>query len=183
MGFHHLAMATRDVIANHLFYQRVMGFELVKVEIGETPEGGWAKHFFYDQGDGEMMAFWELHDESLPREFPTGLSEAAGLPPWVNHIAFRAASPQELENRIRRWLEHGYDVLEIDHVWCRSIYTTDPNRTLVEWCLSTGEFDEADRSKALRALGESNPIVPRREPKIEFHKAALRPLHLRERSL
>ena len=86
MAFHHLAVATRDVVGNHLFYSRAMGFELVKVEARESPEGGWAKHFFYDTGGGELMAFWELHDESIGDDFPTGLSQAAGLPPWVRTL-------------------------------------------------------------------------------------------------
>ena len=47
MGYHHLAMAARDMQAIHDFYEDCMGFELVKVEIGPVPEGGWAKHFFY----------------------------------------------------------------------------------------------------------------------------------------
>lgn len=176
MPFHHLAVATRDVAANHLFYSRAMGFELVKVEARETPEGGFAKHFFYDTGAGEMMAFWELHDAKLPDDFPTGLSEAAGLPVWVNHIAFQASSVAELQTYRKRWLEHGYDVLEIDHGWCYSIYATDPNGTLVEWCVTTGSFDEADRARALRALTQ-NVELDVGKVKIEHHRAERPPVH------
>jgi catechol 2,3-dioxygenase-like lactoylglutathione lyase family enzyme len=179
MPFHHLAVATRDVAANHLFYSRAMGFELVKVEVRKTPEGGFAKHFFYDTGAGEMMAFWELHDPNVPDEFPTGLSVAAGLPVWVNHVAFQAAGTADLQSRLKRWLEHGYDVLEIDHGWCHSVYTTDPNGTLVEWCVTTGEFDEADREKALRALREDVEFDVGKV-KIQNHEAAVEPLHRRE---
>ena len=50
MAFHHLAIATRDLKATHEFYTGPMGFELVKVVAGETPEKGWAKHLFYDTG-------------------------------------------------------------------------------------------------------------------------------------
>jgi catechol 2,3-dioxygenase-like lactoylglutathione lyase family enzyme len=176
MAFHHLAVATRDVVGNHLFYSRAMGFELVKVEVRESPEGGWAKHFFYDTGDGEMMAFWELHGEKVPEEFPTGLSEAAGLPVWVNHIAFRSGSVAELEIHRKRWLEHGYDVLEIDHGWCHSVYTTDPNGTLVEWCVTTGEFDQDDRERALRALSEKVEFDVGKA-KIERFRTEAEPVH------
>ena len=34
MGFHHLALATRDIKATHEFYTAAMGFELVKVAVG-----------------------------------------------------------------------------------------------------------------------------------------------------
>ena len=46
MAFHHLAVATKDAVANDAFYEKAMGFRLVKVEVGATPAGGWAKHLF-----------------------------------------------------------------------------------------------------------------------------------------
>ena len=36
MAYHHLALATRDMKKTHDFYERVMGFELVKVEVART---------------------------------------------------------------------------------------------------------------------------------------------------
>ena len=61
MAFHHVALATRDIDATHRFYTEVMGFTLVKAVVAPTPNGGWARHVFYDTGDG-MIAFWDLHD-------------------------------------------------------------------------------------------------------------------------
>ena len=40
------------------FYREVMGFDLKKVEIGPTPQGGWAKHFFYEIEPDRFIAFW-----------------------------------------------------------------------------------------------------------------------------
>jgi catechol 2,3-dioxygenase-like lactoylglutathione lyase family enzyme len=161
MGFHHMAMATRDMAAIHQFYGEILCFDLVRVEIGKTPTGGWAKHFFYDTGNGELVAFWELHDESLPREFETGLSAAAGLPEWVNHLAFAASDEEDLERRACRWLAHGLEVLEIDHNWCKSVYTRDPNGTLVEFCVTTGAFSQRDREEAREALARDDlPLSP-----------------------
>ena len=51
MGYHHVALATKNIEAIHLFYEGVMGFQLVKVEVAPSPEGGWAKHFFYRMED------------------------------------------------------------------------------------------------------------------------------------
>ncbi len=178
MAFHHLAVATRDAVANDVFYERVMDFRLVKVEAGKTPDGGWAKHLFYDTGGNGLIAFWELHDETIGDDYPTALSEGVGLPVWVNHIAFAAADLAEIESRKQRWLANGYSVLEIDHHWCTSIYTTDPNGTLVELCTSTRAFDAADREHAreMLAVRERPALVP---PKSQlFHKAAKEPLHL-----
>ena len=63
MGINHLAFASRDIQATHRFYTEVMGFRLAKTIAAPTPEGGWARHVFYDTGDGslQMIAFWDLH--------------------------------------------------------------------------------------------------------------------------
>jgi catechol 2,3-dioxygenase-like lactoylglutathione lyase family enzyme len=177
MGFHHLAVATKDAIANDVFYERVMGFRLMKVEVGSTPAGGWAKHLFYDTGSDGMIAFWELHDDEIGGDYPTALSEGVGLPIWVNHIAFHARDLADIESRKQRWLDHGYDVMEIDHHWCYSIYTTDPNGTLVEFCTTTAEFADTDRKRARELLTEQNPdrVAPKSQ---KFHKAMREPLHL-----
>jgi catechol 2,3-dioxygenase-like lactoylglutathione lyase family enzyme len=177
MGFHHLAVATKDAVANDVFYERVMGFTLAKVEVGATPAGGWAKHLFYDTGSDGMIAFWELHDEAIGSDFPTALSEGVGLPIWVNHIAFAARDLADIEARKQRWLENGYDVMEIDHHWCYSIYTTDPNGTLVEFCTTTAEFSAADRKRARELLvaKSAEPVSPKGQ---KFHKAMREPLHL-----
>ncbi|MCG8590969.1 MAG: VOC family protein [Proteobacteria bacterium] len=179
MAYHHLAVAARDMAAIDCFYSEVMGFDLVKVEIAPTPKGGWAKHFFYDTGQGELMAFWELHDETLPAEFPTSLSGAAGLPEWVNHIAFGAADVSELEKRKQRWLEHGYDVLEVDHNWCHSVYTLDPNGTMVEFCVTTAEFTGEDASRAREALTRDDLAQSAPPKNLEWFKTELAPAHER----
>ena len=47
--------------------------------------------------------------------------------------------------------------MEIDHNWCHSIYTKDPNDNLVEFCLTTGRFTEEDRTYALAQLSTETP--------------------------
>ena len=80
MGYHHLALVTRDIKAIHAFYEGVMGFELVKVEVQPQPEGGWVKHFFYRmEDDSKFIAFWELHDVPGVEDPETDLSRAAGV--------------------------------------------------------------------------------------------------------
>src|SRR4029453_14069574 len=172
MAFHHGAVATRDTEANHRFYTDATGFELVKVEVAKTPAGGWAKHLFYETGGGQMIAFWELHDDSFPQPTPTAISTALGLPEFVNHIAFHAAGPSENEKHKQRWLDHGHDVMEIDHEWCWSIYTMDPNGILVEFCTMTRALGAKDREEALRLMRESAPAIPTGGKAPLFHKAA-----------
>lgn len=141
----------------HAFYEGVMGFELVKVEIGPLVDGGWGKHFFYrmDGDDRRFIAFWELHETGREAEHEFDLNKAAGMPRGTNHISFEAASKEELDRWRVRWNEAGYDVLEIDHNWCHSVYTHDPNGNFVEFCVTTQSFSGADRERALAALEEA----------------------------
>jgi hypothetical protein len=70
------------------------------------------------------------------------------------------------------WLAAGHDVMEIDHNWCKSVYTRDPNGTLVEYCVTVGTFTEADRELALKAV-TSNDVPHTASPKsLQMHKAA-----------
>ena len=161
MGFHHVAIATRDLETTHRFYTEAMGFTLVKVVVGPTgaPNGGWAKHLFYDTGGNGLFAVWELHDDTIPADHGTAISTGLGLPEWVNHIAFDAADVDDLAARTRRWQEHGIDVVELDHEWCRSIYASDPNGVLVEFCCTTRAFTEAETSDAERLLADPAPAL------------------------
>jgi catechol 2,3-dioxygenase-like lactoylglutathione lyase family enzyme len=157
MAFTHLALATKDFEATHLFYTEAMGFSLAKVVAGPTPEGGgWSRHVFYDCGDGEMMAFWDLHDASL-EGFKTNISKDLGLPTWVNHIAWNAKDEADFTAKLTRWREHGITVAEVDHGFCRSIYTTDPNGIMVEFCWMVRELDQHDAEEAAALLAAEQP--------------------------
>lgn len=171
MGYHHLALATNDIGAIHDFYEGVLGFELVKVEVGPVPEGGWAKHFFYRmEDDSKFIAFWELHDVPGVDAPETNLSRAAGLPDQINHIAFDVADMDTLQARKAQWLAAGLRVLEIDHNWCYSIYTKDPNDNLVEFCATTGSFTAQDRENALAALTATEPDFSPPPASVDVHK-------------
>jgi catechol 2,3-dioxygenase-like lactoylglutathione lyase family enzyme len=178
MGFHHVAFATRDTSATHRFYTEVMGFTLVKVNVSPTPgdHGGWSKHFFYDTTDASggstdngMIAFWELHDSQIGTDFAVDINAVAGLPAWVNHIAFDAPTMADLERHRDRWRSHGHTVVEIDHDFCVSVYIVDPNNNMVEFCHTVRDFTEDERRNAVDLLDEAAPAFDRHEPKITLH--------------
>jgi len=172
MAYHHLALVTRDMKATDRFYREVMGFDLRKVEIGPTPQGGWGKHFFYEIEPDRFIAFWELHGDAFAHVNETGISKAMGLPEWVNHISFHSPTLDHLRQKRDMWLAGGHDVMEIDHNWCTSIYTMDPNGTMVEYCVTTDAFTEEDREIALKAV-TSDVIKPSKPPKsMQMFKAA-----------
>ncbi len=186
MGFHHVALATRDVEATHRFYTEVMGFELVKVAVGPTPSRnpdhqGFSKHFFYatntdadddtERGDSkDLIAFWDLHCDEVGDAYNDNIGEATGLPNWVNHIAFDAPTPEALDRHRLRWQQHGHRVIEIDHGFCRSIYLNDPSGNMVEFCNTTRPFTDDERTAARHKLIEPHPSFDG-EPAITVHEA------------
>ena len=171
MGFHHLALVTRDTTATHDFYTEAMGFHLAKVEVGATPEGGWAKHFFYETGGQGMIAFWELHDDTIP-EPKAAIAQDLGLPAWSNHIAFTAHDRADLDRHRKRWVALGHDVLEVDHAGCVAIYTLDPNGIMVEFCLTTRAFTAEEVDLAAQLLKDPAPPVPEAKPVTKVYRAS-----------
>jgi catechol 2,3-dioxygenase-like lactoylglutathione lyase family enzyme len=163
MGVHHLAVAVKDVGKAHDFYTKAMGFELAKVVKRQTPDGGWTKHIFYDIGDGTLFAIWDLAGiEGVvvePGDWRGGMSVGCGLPYWVNHVAFQVAGAEELEAKKQRWLDYGKNVVEVDHEFIVSIYTRDPDGTLVEWTYPTRALTLEDRAEAERLLADDSPAT------------------------
>ena len=195
MGFHHVALATRDAAATHKFYTEVMGFELVKVHVGPTPNttgradhDGFSKHFFYatncdpDDGDSDgaksqdrdLIAFWELHCDDIGSDYEVDVNAAAGLPGWVNHIAFDAPTIDALHRHRSRWQEHGHRVVEVDHGFCTSIYLGDPSGNMVEFCHTTRSFTEAEKAAAATTLMQDRPEFGH-DPTITVHEALVAP--------
>jgi catechol 2,3-dioxygenase-like lactoylglutathione lyase family enzyme len=163
MGFHHVAFASKDLAATHRFYTEACGFVLTKAVVAPTDApGGWAKHVFYDTGGGSdgqpgsMIAFWELHDDRMVGR-DTAISTGLGFEAWVNHLAFAADSVADLESRRDRWLAHGHDAMQIDHGFCVSAYTMDPNGILIEYCVDTAPYTDDDKRHALDALSAMAP--------------------------
>ena len=133
MAFHHVAIATRDLDATHRFYTEAMGFTLVRVEAAAVQEHGWARHLFYDTGNGEMIAIWDLHDETPARLRSRDLDRARPAELREPHRV-RRADLDDLDDKRDRWLEHGYDVVRdrprLVHVDLRQRPQRDHGRVL-----------------------------------------------------
>lgn len=164
MPFNHVALATKDIEATNRFYTEVMGFRLAKVVAAPTPgDAGWARHAFYDCGGGQYIAFWDLHDTTIDG-FRTDLSTSLGLPQWVNHLAWDGVDEETYQSHLTRWREHGMHVAEVDHGFCKSIYTTDPNGIMVEFCLMTRVLTADDEAEALALLDADVPELEAAPP-------------------
>src|SRR5512147_1060901 len=108
MGFHHLAIAVKDIEKTHRFYTEAMGFSLAKVEV-VPKNGGVARHVFYSTGPkrDQLIAFWDYSNAPLESPLKTDISRDLGFEPGVNHIAFSADDLEDLKARRERWLAAG----------------------------------------------------------------------------
>lgn len=170
MAYHHIGIAVKNIARAHKFYTEVMGFSLVKVVKRLAPGGGWTKHIFYDVGHGEFFAIWDLRGiENVlvkPDEWNGGMSTGVGLPFWINHIAFTCDGEAGLEVAKKRWLDAGYHVSEIKHDFIHSIYTRDPDGTLVEFTYDTVPLTPEDAAEALELLADDSPATEHEYPAV-----------------
>lgn len=152
-SLHHVAYTTRDVEATYEFYAKKLGMRLIHAE-NHRQGDGYFRHFFFGMGAGEAIGFFYLEDVGEEADYKTEISTGLGLPPWANHIAFRLDTIEELEAMTKRMHERGIEqIMQIDHGWCTSIYTLDPNGIMVEFCVTTDleEFEQSEE-EALQLL-------------------------------
>jgi catechol 2,3-dioxygenase-like lactoylglutathione lyase family enzyme len=152
-SLHHVAYATRDPEATYEFYSKKLGMRLLRTENHLQGEGHF-RHFFFDMGHGECLAFFSVSNVGEEADFRTPISTGNGLPIWVNHLAFALDDLEELEVMKKRLQSHGVEHMhEIDHGWCHSLYTVDPNGIMVEFCVTTdAEGFLQTEEEALRLL-------------------------------
>lgn len=130
-GLHHFAWRCRDAEETRAFYEDVLGLPLAHVikkdHVPSTGEYCPYVHIFFRMRDGSYMAFFDLGDnvEALP---------SPNTPTWVNHIALKVGSREELISMKSRIERNGVEVVGfIDHDgYIESIYMFDPNGLRLE---------------------------------------------------
>ena len=117
-GLHHLALVSGDVETTVRFYQDVLGFPLTHVTENRDYPG--STHFFFDLGNGNALAFFDLPGLDLDR-----YREVLG---GLHHIAISITRP-EWEAARARLTEAGVEVQEESGT---SLYFTDPDGARLE---------------------------------------------------
>ena len=127
---HHYAFRPRDAEETRHFYEDILGLPMYHIiqsdHVPSTGEYCPYTHFFFRLQDGSFIAFFDLGDDVAAAPSPN-------TPAWVNHIAFRVNTVEELENTKVRLQAHGIEVLGVtDHHIFKSIYFFDPNGIRLE---------------------------------------------------
>ena len=135
-GVHHVAYRCKDAKETVEFYRDVLGmeFQLAIAEDHVPSTGAYDPymHIFLDAGNGNVLAFFEL-----PQQPDMGRDE--NTPQWVQHIAFKVATMDDLLAAKARAEDMGLDVLgPTHHGIFKSIYFFDPNGHRLELACNIG---------------------------------------------
>ena len=137
---HHVAYRCKDAKQTVEWYREHLGMDFVlaiaedRVPSTKAPDP--YMHVFMDAGNGNVLAFFEL--PNAPE-----MGRDANTPAWVQHIALKVASVDELE-RAKAKLEAA--AIEVtgptDHTIFKSIYFFDPNGHRLELAADTGTSEQ-----------------------------------------
>jgi glyoxylase I family protein len=148
---HHTAYVTKDQEATRAFYEDILGFPLLATWSEADELFGAVRvycHTFFGLADGSALAFFQFADEADQELFDPALA-----PSPFRHIAMKvdATGQEAMEARLRaaNWKPEQTYVLE--HGYCRSLYTEDPNGMLLEFTLDVPEADDIARERAADA--------------------------------
>jgi catechol 2,3-dioxygenase-like lactoylglutathione lyase family enzyme len=126
-GLHHFAVVARDVEETVRFYQEILEFPLT--EIFENRDYKGSNHFFFDIGNGNLLAFFDF-----PGLDVGPYAEVLG---GLHHIAI-SVEPATWERLKGRLTDAGVEYLEESGT---SIYFRDPNGARLELiCDPLGEM-------------------------------------------
>lgn len=128
-GIHHLALSTRDMKAQLLFFTDVLGMELVALFWMHGVEGAW--HAFLRLNERSYLSFVFMPEMQKLDPLP-GITHALhqGAPSVggsMQHLALRVDSPADVLAMRDRLRSHGIQVFgQIEHGMCTSIYFAGP---------------------------------------------------------
>lgn len=145
-GLHHWAYRCRDAEETRHFYEDILGLPLVHIikldYVPSTKQYCPYVHLFFQMADGSCVAFFDLGDDLAPDPSPN-------TPSWVNHMALRLSSVEEVHQAKARLEAHGIPVIGVtDHKFIQSIYFFDPNGYRLELTFENGSADYMAKARA-----------------------------------
>lgn len=132
---HHVAYRCKDAEETVEWYRKYLNMDFILAiaenEVPSTKAPDPYMHIFMDAGGGNILAFFEI-----PNSPPMGRDE--NTPDWVQHLAMKVGSMDELMDVKARLEADGIDVVgPTDHTIFQSIYFFDPNGHRLELAFDT----------------------------------------------
>lgn len=160
-GINHLALVCKDMKKTVDFYSGILGMPLTKTI---NLPAGMGQHFFFDIGNGDMLAFFWFPNapESVPGVTHAtelvGRGDITSAHASMNHVAFNVPA-EKLDEYQKKLEEAGIDATAVvnhddsetqasdtitDTTFVRSVYFKDPDGILLEFAAWTRPLDERD---------------------------------------
>jgi len=132
---HHVAYRCKDAKQTVEWYGKYLGMNFILAiaedQVPSTKAPDPYMHVFLDAGAGNVLAFFELPNSPA-------MGRDGNTPEWVQHIAFKVGSIDELEQIKARLQADGIEVVGLtDHTIFKSIYFFDPNGHRLELAADT----------------------------------------------
>jgi catechol 2,3-dioxygenase-like lactoylglutathione lyase family enzyme len=132
---HHVAYRCHDAKQTVDWYRQHLGMDFVLAiaedRVPSTHASDPYMHVFLDAGGGNVLAFFELPNSAA-------MDRDRNTPDWVQHIAFKVGSIDDLVQTKARLEAAGVPVIGLtDHTIFQSIYFFDPNGHRVELAADT----------------------------------------------
>ncbi|NQY97547.1 MAG: VOC family protein [Henriciella sp.] len=139
-GIHHTAYRCKDAKETVEFYRDALGmaFTTAFAENHVPSTGAYDPymHVFLDARNNNVLAFFELPEQP-------DMDRDRNTPEWVQHLAFRVSSVEELTSAKEHLEGMGLDILgPTHHGIFQSIYFFDPNGHRVELAADIGTADQ-----------------------------------------
>lgn len=133
--FHHVAYRCNDAEETVRWYGQHLNMDFVLAiaedQVPSTHAPDPYMHLFLDAGGGNILAFFELPNSPA-------MGRDANTPEWVQHIALKVDSVDDLVQAKQRLEAAGIPVVGItDHTIFKSIYFFDPNGHRLELAADT----------------------------------------------
>lgn len=149
-GIHHAAYRCKDAKETVEWYGKILGMEytiaFAEDHVPSTGAFDPYMHVFLDAGNGNVLAFFELPNQ-------TEMGSDPNTPQWVQHLAFRVDSEHDLIAAQKHIESLGIDVLgPTHHGIFKSIYFFDPNGHRVELAADIGTTEQLAELKRVAPM-------------------------------
>ena len=165
-GINHLALVTGDMDKTVRFYRDVMGMPLVAT-IGNKPGSYPYRHYFFQLGEGNTLAFFEWPGMIEESHKPAGQPARGRI--QFDHVSFNVEDEEALLRLRDQLKSHGIDVTRVvDHIILKSIYFTDPNGIALEatyWVVDPTKIPADYNDSTI--FGDPDPVASVKEKALE----------------
>jgi catechol 2,3-dioxygenase-like lactoylglutathione lyase family enzyme len=145
---HHVAYRCKDAKETVEWYVKHLNMDFVLAiaedQVPSTKAADPYMHVFLDAGQGNVLAFFELPNSAA-------MGRDTNTPDWVQHIAFKVETLDQLEAAKAKLQAAGIEVVGVtDHTIFKSIYFFDPNGHRLELACDVGTPDMYQRLDAVK---------------------------------